>query len=390
MLFRRFAFLFIINLGLVIVATPAGAQEEDDLSTPPRPTTQDIKRQEARAADAQTATMMTVEKIMEQAVRNISHRYNLNEVQAKVTEDLMKQRVHSFLKQHEAEVWPLIREMLATQFGMNPPQNENEVKRIGSAAKPLAKVAEKAILEGNEEWRKILTPEQRVMHDHDLADMNKTFREINKNLDRWADGNPPRDGIFPMPPAVDRSPPRPPRPSRGIPQPPEPEVVTFRESFFDAFVNQFIKENELDPGQITSAHSILTEFKEKAGHFKVSNKEAFTKITVAQREASASRDREKMAAVDEARQQLLQPVYQLFEEMEERLAALLTSTQLAKFNERKGAPERVAANRRKQIDQELVPDDAAAVTQAAQKAQPPTRTPASEPAGKPAPKPETE
>jgi hypothetical protein len=298
-------------------------------------------------------TSATVERIMEQAVRNIAATYNLSPEQVEMTDKLMKTRVRAFLKEHESEVWPLIRELLTTQMGNKPPEDIEQVKRIGKAAKPLAKLAQEAILEGNQEWRKHLTPEQKTLHDFDLKEMEDTFKTINQRFDAWAEGNPPPGGLFPQPTPSAERPQRPGRPAPGPLPEARTEVVAVRESFFDTFVNQFILENQLDPGQVTAAKSILNEFKAKAQDFKNAHKEELAGIAVAQQTAKDAKDQEKLAEVDEARKQLLQPVYQLFGEMEERLTPLLTSVQLAKYKERQPATD--LGKRQEAIDREVLP-----------------------------------
>lgn len=331
-----------------MVCSLAWAQEDD---VPPTKKPQQPPQSQNQAADPNAITTVTVEKIMDQAVKNIAKRYNLNDEQIKLTDEMMKTRVRKFLKEHEAEVWPLIREMLLTQMGTKPPQDPDEVKRIGRAARPLSDLAMKAILEGNEEWRRYLTPEQQRMHDYDLAEMDKTFKEINRNLEAWAEGKAPRGGIFPPPPAVEKGPSTPPRPAR-MPDP--TTVVAVRPSFFDVFVEQFIKDNELDPGQLTSARSILIETKGKANDFRVSNKDEIAKYTARHTAAAESKDREQIAAADEARRTLMQPVYQLFEELESRLTGLLTSVQLSRYKERSGAAN--PAERHAALDAEIFPE----------------------------------
>jgi hypothetical protein len=261
--------------------------------------------------------------------------------------------VRAFLKEHESEVWPLIRELLTTQMGTKPPEDVEQVKRIGKAAKPLAKLAQEAILEGNREWRKHLTDEQKAIHDFDMKEMQETFEKINKNFDAWAEGNPPPGGLFPQPTPVAKRPAPPPRPTPGLPDARTEVVAVVKESFFEAFVNQFILENQLDASQVTSAKSILTEFKDKYNDFKSAHKEELVKVAEEQRLAKESKEQEKMAAADEARKQALQPAYQLFGEMEERLAALLTSVQREKYKERKAQADPVVAQ--KAIEQEVMP-----------------------------------
>lgn len=323
----------------VFTAIAAGqqAQQPQPQPQPPasQPTTPPVARPATATADAATAlesgstpTSATVEKIMEEAVKNISRRYNLNEAQTAETQNLMKREVSRFLKEHEAEVWPAIRDLLAAQLGGKPPDNREEVMRIGKSARPLVALAKDAIIKANEEWRMYLTPEQKVTHDYDLGEIEKTFSQIDKNFGDWAAGQPTDAGLFPPPPPDDRSPPRPRKPTAGIP---EPEVETFRVSIFDTFVEEFIKDYQLDQGQIDSARSILKEFKVKANDFKAAKQEDLAKIAVDQKAAMEARDRDKIAATEAARKKVLEPVYALFGEMEMRLKGLLTTTQVERF-----------------------------------------------------------
>ncbi len=277
-------------------------------------------------------TQATVEMIMNEAVKNIAKRYNLNEAQKQKTDEIMKRDVNKFLKEHEAQVWPIIRDLMAN--GFNPPSNPEDVKRIGRAATPLIKDVQKAILDGNKEWRQYLTPEQQAMHDYDLGEMDKQFVEAEKNFKSWSEGKP-AGSLFPPPPPPGRGPGTPRMPQGGLPKPPapppEPEVQVFRESAFDTYVEDFIKQYELDPAQIDAARSILTEFKQKVGAYKESNRADFSRIANEQKAALDSKDRERIAKWDADRKKLLEPVYDLFREMGERLKALLTSSQLQRF-----------------------------------------------------------
>jgi hypothetical protein len=304
---------------------PQQPQEPKQPAPAPSPAAADAA---ASLESGTTPTSATIEKIMEEAARNISRRYNLNEAQTAETQKLMKREVSRFLKEHEAEVWPVIRDLLGAQLGARPPDNREEVMRIGKAAKPLTALAKESIIKANEEWRMYLTPEQKVMHDFDMAEMEKSFAQIDKNFSEWAAGQPTDAGLFPPPPIDDRSPPRPKKPTAGLP---EPEVETFRVSIFDTFVEEFIKDYQLDQGQIDSARSILKEFKVKANDFKAAKHDELAKIAVDQKAAMEARDRDKIAETEAARKRVLEPVYALFGEMEGRLKGLLTTTQIERY-----------------------------------------------------------
>jgi hypothetical protein len=280
--------------------------------------------------------------IMTEAVKNIAKRYNLNEAQKQKTDEIMKRDVNKFLKDHEAQVWPIIRDLMSN--GFQPPSNPEDVKRIGNAAAPLLKEAQKAILDGNKEWRQYLTPDQQAMHDYDLGEMDKQFVEAEKSFKSWAEGKP-TGSPFPVPPPMERSPPTPKMPTAGLPKPPpppEPQLEIFvRESLFDSYVEDFIKQYELDPAQIDAARSILAETKVKAGAFKESNRAELTKIALEHKAAMDAKDRDRIAKAEADRKKLLEPVYVLFGEMDERLKALLTSAQVERHGGKQNAPPKL-------------------------------------------------
>lgn len=273
------------------------------------------------------ASMATIEKIIEAAVHNIATRYTLNEAQTRETDALMKREVHKFLKEHEAEVWPVIRDVLASKLGANPPSDAAELKRIGDAARPLTKLAKEAIFQANAEWRTYLTAEQQRMHDFDMAEMEKTFQDIDRNFADWAEGKPTGKGVFPTRDSVRGGPPIPPKPAQdGLP------FGDFSIGFFETFVEQFIKDYLLDEGQIDSARSILKEFKDKANDFKKNNKADLVRLAAATKGAMQQRDMKRRAEVDAERKKLLEPVYELFAQMETRLRGLLDTQQLERYH----------------------------------------------------------
>lgn len=306
---------------LISSANLVGAQEP---TTPPSQPT----------PSASPVAQATVESVMLQAVQNIARRYNLNEEQTKYTEELMRRDVTQFLKDNEKEVWPIVRELLASQ--LRAPNDIETVKRIGASAEPLLNKIKEAVYKGNAEWRSILTDDQRAMHDFDLGQMTRQFEDMQKNFKQWAEGNPSGEGIFPPLPYEDRSPPRPRKPAAGIPAGgtnsnlPEPERRAIDIGIFERFVENFIKEYELNPGQVDSARSILAEFKGKADIFRESQKEQFARLEADEKAAMEKGDRAAVAVATEARRKLLEPFYELFSQMEVRLRGLLTSAQLEK------------------------------------------------------------
>ncbi|MCO6436825.1 MAG: hypothetical protein J5J06_07040 [Phycisphaerae bacterium] len=326
----RYAKFPTLLLALIAVAAPGFAQEKA------------VRGKSDESNFAMTAA--TVEQYQEIVVRNLAIRYNLNDEQTEKTRELIKRRVQQFLRDHEEEIWPAIRDVLQYQMGLNPPQDKDEIARFGKLARPLMKLIQDAIYEGNEEWRQMLTPEQKAVHDFDLAEMKKTFERIDTNLEGWEKGNA-GGGIFPTQRPAE-NPPQPTRPPEGLPPPPpppDPIIEVFKPDYFETFVEEFIKEYSLSEGQIGTARSILKEFKEKAEGFRKANEDELRRMGVAFQEAQQAKDHKKIRDIENQRKKLLEPIHGYFEEMVVRLKAILSTVQLAKFEEKYGTTPPTAA-----------------------------------------------
>lgn len=288
----------------------------------------------------------TVEQIMMQSVRNIAARYNLNDAQTQITEDLMRERVTLFLEEHHDEIWPAIRTLIKAQLAGAPPEDKAEVMRVGRVGRPLAQDALEAILDANEVWRQCLEKRQRTLHDWDLADIDRQFKEIDENLRSWAEGNPKDAGIFPVPQRYPGEPPRPDKPPDGwLPSKenqgkvqtttPEPVEDIISPNMFEAYVQAFIKDNELDAAQTGNARSILKEYKGRAQGYLDANEEKISRAMAKQERALKQKDHEARKAADEEHRQLLEPVNEMFQQMEERLVAQLTTAQRERYEQNK-------------------------------------------------------
>ncbi len=276
-------------------------------------------------------TSATVEAIMTQAVKNIGVRYNLNEHQLKQTDELMKRDVRRFLIDHENEIWPAIRSIISYGMGTKPPSDPEEAKRFAKTARPLVELAKEAIFGANEEWRDILSDEQKKVHDYDMREMRKTFDHINSSLTSWESGSGKSAPIFPPAPVADGS--EPPQPSRprirvtnqtSIVSTPDPGIL-------ETITEEFIREYHLDGAQVTAARSILVEFERKAESFTASNKDAFARIAADMEKAERARDTKARKAAATAHKDLLRPFYRIIEEMQDRLRGLLTSGQIERY-----------------------------------------------------------
>ncbi|MBU0717805.1 MAG: hypothetical protein KJ749_06105 [Planctomycetes bacterium] len=326
---------------------------------------------------SQTVATATVEQICEKAVRNISIRYNLNDEQTEFTMRMMKFRVTKFLKDHEEEIWPVIRGLLKNK--LMPPEDVAELTRIGKAARPLAELAKREIFDANAEWRKILSDQQKAVHDFDMAEMEKTFQQVDENFGAWEAGKAPDRPIFGPPQGMAQGPTRPPKPTGD--DLPGPELARgIKLTIFDTFVEEFIKDHGLDAAQTEAARSILKEVKGQAKDYTSSKEKELSEIESKHKEALIKGNHERRTEAEGERQKLIQPIYALFAQMQSRLEALLTSKQRESLPDKEG----IVAESAKQADNERTsPPPGKDKTASAQ-------TPPKEQPKKPAPQPTTE
>jgi hypothetical protein len=166
--------------------------------------------------------------------------------------------------------------------------------------------------------------------------MKTTFEKIDRNFAEWEAGRPPEEGLFPTPQLEGRQPARPIKPPEDKPI----KVIFDPESIFATLVEEFIKDYELDEGQITAARSILQEFKAKANDFKDSKKLEFAKIATQQQKAITDRDLDAIKKAAAAHKKLLKPIYELCGQMGDRLEGLLTTAQIQRHAEKDGSAKK--------------------------------------------------
>ncbi len=287
---------------------------------------------ETAAAGGDLMRLWQVETMLDQACKGIAQRYNLNPHQEMYTRALMTRRVKAFLGDHESELRTLLTEMFTAR--LTGRADAEAARRWAQNARPIFEQARKVILEGNKDWRQILTDEQKKTHDGDLRDMENTFTRLNKRFDRWAlgDFDKYREGFARRNSENARSSTRDSRNelaalSRAVVGRP---YRANREDTWDQYVRRFIRDHALDDSQQQSALAILKECKDNATSYRQSHDEETTRIRARMRElvaAGASAD-EKAKARDELRS-LSRPIIDIYNQLRARLDAIPTKAQKA-------------------------------------------------------------
>ncbi|MCH7814101.1 MAG: hypothetical protein IID40_08785 [Planctomycetes bacterium] len=274
--------------------------------------------------------------LIDQAVNNISHRYNLNSKQHEFTRRMMAREVNAFLREHQDAIYPLIRDL--GRAGLDPNNlTAEQRKRIGQAAQPLVEAAKKKILENNAKWREILSEDQKRLHDWDLEAMEGQFEDIDKGMKEMGQGKAVDNPLFPQPRMKTAPPktPRKPRESRTrIPD--EPAVVDDPDGVFARAVEKLIKDYDLDSGQAGAARSIGGEYKGYADVYQKAHQGEFDALRAKQEQARKAGDLEQAREAEAAEEKLNTRIRQWLEEMKGRLMSIPRAAQKAAYDSKHG------------------------------------------------------
>lgn len=161
------------------------------------------------------AIIDNLDLLVDNYAKFLARKYDLTEEQDQYTKFLLRERAYSFLEKNEHDLRDLIDRMFEVRSGgeMMP----EELVAWGAHAAPIYEEAKKIITEGNQEWREILTPEQKKIHDEDLRLMQQSFETTEEQLNRILTGDMTVDEF--------RSPYRARRPSRPRTPSPAPRAV---------------------------------------------------------------------------------------------------------------------------------------------------------------------
>ncbi|MFQ5805722.1 MAG: hypothetical protein ACE5I3_04645 [Phycisphaerae bacterium] len=132
------------------------------------------------------AIIDNIDLLVDNYARFLGRKYDLTEEQDAYTKSLLRERSYEFLDQHEAELRELVDRMFDVRTGGE--MTAQELIEWGRGVRPIYEDAKRLIVDGNDEWREILTAEQRRTHDADLKLMYQSFETTEEQLTRIISG----------------------------------------------------------------------------------------------------------------------------------------------------------------------------------------------------------
>lgn len=318
-----------ITLAVTLALLTATIRPADGQDAPDPPAKEPVAKS---AKGSSGFGLWSIAGMMDQACRNISKRYNLDAEQEKQTRALMARRLQALLAEHETE----LRSLLMDRFVSRPDgQSDAEVaKHWANRALPIYEAARKTINEGNAEWRKILSAEQKRIHDTDMKMLRATFEQYDGRFARWQKGDydPKADRFAPQSTLANatstttkRAPTHRQTPPRTVGKQP------FRrnsEDHWDVYVRQFIDTHNLDESQTSSAMAILDDCKERAANYRAAHADDLAQAEALMRkQIDPGVDRVERDAARKRLSEVHKPIRDLYSELRARLGAIPTEAQ---------------------------------------------------------------
>lgn len=256
--------------------------------------------------------------------------YQLDRDQAQVLEEMMLRRWPAWMKKNRRLLQPVVNEFMENRIAPEPPSPERVAKWSARALDSFSSVRDE-LRDAQDEFRKVLSPTQKMQFDVDIAKMNVGMELLQQKLHNWQDGQYAAHELWDAP-RYQRDKARDEErdsASEGDASGAErtqlagtqPETVPLDK--WESFVADFIKRYSLDQEQITSAWTVMGDLRAQAESFRERNREEYQRI---EHRLAKAGDEDRSIWI-ERRKDLDLRIDSLFEELKNRLGRLLTDAQ---------------------------------------------------------------
>ena len=262
--------------------------------------------------------------MMKQASDGIAKHYRLSEEQKEFTSKLLTERVTKFLSKHNKNLWPLLMELTQQQMSGKEPSKE-AAKRIADMGSPIFEDARAEIMRGQDEFRKILTDQQKKIHDRDLKQLDHQFKQIDKRFQDWKSGKVSgRHPLYKMNIGPGQGQQIVPNPGRRANTP---------VAKWERYVRRFNIDYGLDDTQQRSTGAILQDLKDHAGQYRKTHFKELVEADEMVRDAQMAKpfDKKSLDTAKRIRYLRNKPFDDWFEELKSRLEQVPTEKQRAAF-----------------------------------------------------------
>ena len=132
-------------------------------------------------------TQTTIENFLTRAVEDMARRYELDDEQFELADEILKKRVVGFIRGNRVQMQKLIQEFTEVQTGFEPPEVDF-VTEWATRALPLMEKARDELGEIVGDMRDFMTDDQRLQLDAEWSAFNVGFGMLSGKVDNWANG----------------------------------------------------------------------------------------------------------------------------------------------------------------------------------------------------------
>lgn len=310
-------------------ALRADESEKAGEGTPPQPVTRDAQ---AEPLEGFWPTERMIENFIGRAVVQIADQYDLSDEQAQYLKEMSLERWPAFLKEHRRQLQPLVNRYFEQRMAVEPPDAE-DVKVWAGGALEMLEVFREEMHEQQMAFRRILEPSQKLKFDAEQIKFNLGMQAFATRLEAWQEGRYQQREVWE---ALRRRGDR--RRSdladgpAAASQPADVADALIPIDQWARYVERFAQRHELDEAQLATARSILDDLYGRATAYTTRHQQEYDALN---QRPPEQRDQEW----HRARQDLDQPVVELFNELVVRLDGLLTSAQRQRDVKASGQPE---------------------------------------------------
>jgi len=310
----------------VVVVVSVAAWAQPALGPGTAPATRASPRQDPQQQAQGFMSMWNPQVMIDRSVKQATSRYKLTPEQEELARKMTTDGVNAFLDKHEAQIRSLLLEAVEARMAGEPPAPD-KVRDWARRAAPLFEEGQKAILDGNQQFRDCLSEEQKKIFDADQKILQQQVAFARERLTNWTEGrfNPETDWFTPRP--------RPP----AVTQPSQPNIDRW-----DLYVRGFINRYKLDDAQTAQAMAILADTKNRATEYYYSSKADIEAANQRLKELLADPAlKEQSAEARKHLEDLNRPIDGLYAEMQQRLNQIPTDQQRKAYEaERQARRER--------------------------------------------------
>ncbi len=284
----------------------------------------------------------------------VSHKYELDDVQRAKVREVVTKRWSGFLTQNRSSIQPIVNELIEMRLELQPP-TKDRVQAWAERAMPLLEKVREQFDQGTAEFRKVLTPLQRVEFEVDALKIGIGMKLAEQKLQQWKKGKYEQGDLWEPPSAQrrrrrserrDAGPPAADFGTRGsqpdrtgaagslpagastTPPPDQTDQIALELQAWDRYVEEFIRIYALDEGQRDAVRSVLSELKDRAIAHRDRRRDDMADLE--QRIETFTGNDDELADLKQQLTELYGPIDDMFQELKHRIEQIPTQKQRAK------------------------------------------------------------